>query len=133
MREKVIYTFVLKDGKEIKVTKEGYFGFVFAEGFTLKYSLNIKENKIFYKRWTDYFEFNSISDFISFIIYDFEEEKYSMDQIATMDNYKELTSIRKISDIKEIKTYLLKPDLDDPYEFEETTETISFEKFTGDF
>lgn len=50
-----------------------------------------------------------------------------------MENYKELTTIKKISDIKEIESYFLEPDIDDPYEFEETTETISFEKFTGNF
>ena len=126
------YTFILKDKSEVEVEREAYFGFIFAEGFGLKDSLKIKEDKIFYKRWNETENFETCDAFIRFLIGDMEE--LQDDEFEEKDNYILLTSkIKKISDIEEIKAYYRYYDYDEPEYDSEQKEKISFKKFKGNF
>ena len=134
MMDKIKMTFILKDGSQVTVEKDGYWGFIFGEGFGLGDSLKVKDNKVFYKRWQDYYEFNNIDDLIKFIIDDFEvEDEVDFDNDS---NYQLLKSkILKISDISEICSHIKFVDFEENGEefYNERDDKVSFKKFTGDF
>jgi len=126
------YTFILKDGSEIEIEREAYFGFIYAEGFGLKDSLKIKADKIFYKRWNEVENFDTCDKFLRFLISDMEE--IEEDEFSLNEYYLLLTSkIKKIADIKELHAYFRFYDYDESEYDREQKEKISFKKFVGDF
>jgi hypothetical protein len=130
MIDKLREVFILKNGEEIEIETEAYFGFIFAEGFVLSDSLKVKSDKIVYKRGTDNYEFTDIDDFIKFLVDDIDyEEVYDYE-----DNiyYKQLKNkIKKISDISKIHMYFTYVDEDEKgFEFFNYKEDIiDFKKF----
>ena len=130
MTDKLREVFILKNGEEIEIETEAYFGFIFAEGFVLSDSLKVKSDKIVYKRGTDNYEFTDIDDFIKFLVDDIDyEEVYDYE-----DNiyYKQLKNkIKKISDISKIHMYFTYVDEDEKgFEFFNYKEDIiDFKKF----
>lgn len=126
------YTFILKDGSEIEIEREAYFGFIYAEGFGLKDSLKIKADKIFYKRWNEVENFDTCDKFLRFLIGDLEE--IEEDEFSSNEYYLLLTSkIKKIVDIKELHAYFRYYDYGESEYNREQKEKISFKKFVGDF
>ena len=124
------YTFHLKDGSEVEVEREAYFGFIFAEGFTLKDGLKIKADQVLFKRYGIEEHFDSCEKFLRFLMEDMEDEE----ELLENEKYQLLTSkIKKISDIKELKAYYRYYDYKEPDCDEETRVTISFKKFIGNF
>ena len=130
MIDKLREVFILKNGEEIEIETEAYFGFIFAEGFVLSDSLKVKSDKIVYKRGSDNYEFTDIDDFIKFLVDDIDyEEVYDYE-----DNiyYKQLKNkIKKISDISKIHMYFTYVDEDEKgFEFFNYKEDIiDFKKF----
>ena len=127
------YTFLLKDGKEVEIEREAYFGFIYAEGFGLKDSLKIKPDKIFYKRLGEQEDFKTCDAFLRFLISDMEEIE-DEEEFVDSENYQVLVkNIKKIADIKELKAYYRHYDYKEPEYDSEQKEKISFKKFTGDY
>lgn len=137
MDEQVNYNFVLKNGEEIKIEKEGYEGFIFAEGFTLKYSLKIKKDQIYFKNeMNKRVDFKSSDEFLKFIFSDLEGEKCELEELKNNVLYKEaFEKIKSISAIKKIETQFIYIDFnEDEFEFmNQCDEVIEFNKFTGTF
>lgn len=130
MTDKLREVFILKNGEEIEIETEVYFGFIFAEGFVLSDSLKVKSDKIVYKRGTDNYEFTDIDDFIKFLVDDIDYEE--IDDYDDNIYYKQLKNkIKKISDISKIHMYFTYVDEDEKgFEFFNYKEDIiDFKKF----
>lgn len=130
MTDKLREVFILKNGEEIEIETEAYFGFIFAEGFVLSDSLKVKSDKIVYKRGTDNYEFTDIDDFIKFLVDDIDYEE--IDDYDDNIYYKQLKNkIKKISDISKIHMYFTYVDEDEEgFEFFNYKEDIiDFKKF----
>lgn len=127
------YTFHLKDGSELEVEREAYFGFIFAEGFTLKDGLKIKTDQVIFKRFGIEENFDSCDKFLRFLMEDMEEIEDEKELLEN-EKYQLLTSkIKKLSDIKELRAYYRYYDYKEPDCDEETKVIISFKKFAGNF